>query len=119
MLQNKLHVFVSRFTETLEQRLLKRRTRCPIIRLGKSNFSLSRINLIAGNVAPFMRLFSQATLISKLIGSMNYVRLRFHVCPRPKVFRVELMKIYVYFFYFFRTYTMWSHGVVSTLSANL
>ena len=100
MLQNKLHVFVSRFTEPLEQRLLKRRTRCPIIRLGKSNFSLSRINLIAGNVAPFMRLFSQATLISKLIGSMNYVRLRFHVCPRPKVFRVKLMKIYVYFFIF-------------------
>ena len=99
MLQNKWHVFVSRFTEPLEQCLLKRRTRCPIIRLGKSNFSLSRINLIAGNVAPFMRLFSQATLISKLISSMNYVRLRFHVCP-SKVFRVELMKIYVYFLFF-------------------
>ena len=30
MLQNKLHVFVSRFTEPLEQRLLKRRTTVPL-----------------------------------------------------------------------------------------
>ena len=91
MLQNKLHVFVSRFTEPLEQRLLKRRTTVPLSDLASRTLRPTlgpKLALTRPN-SPLAIMCKFPYLALSRLNSPKLAQTRLHSSPLPSGYQFQ------------------------------